>query len=57
MKLFSWLYRPKSEISVAREQARESRGKLATKVAELDEHRHLLDQLVRDSLNLLESKK
>lgn len=57
MKLFSWLYRPKSEISVARELARESRGKLATKVAELDEHRNLLDQLVRDSLKLLESKK
>lgn len=57
MGLFSWLHHPGKDVKIAREEARESRGKLATKLAELDEHRHLLDQMVKDSLKLMESKK
>lgn len=57
MGLFSWLHRPGKEIAEARKEALESRGKLAQKVVELDEHRHLLDVMVKESLKLLESKK
>lgn len=56
MNLLSWLRR-KSEIRKEREKTRANRGKLAMSMAELDENRHRLDEMVRDSLKLLEAKK
>ena len=57
MHIFSWLYKPSKEITEAREAHRINRGQLATKVTQLDEHRHLLDEMVKRSLELMEPKK
>jgi hypothetical protein len=57
MKLFSWFHHSGKEISAARDESRKSRGILAQKVIELDQQRHLLDEMVAQSLKLLETKK
>lgn len=56
MKLFSWLHKPKHAIEAAREEKRLNRGQLASKVVQLDEQRHVLDEMVRRSLELMEHK-
>lgn len=57
MNLFSWLHRPGKEIALARKEGLKNRGILAQKVIELDQQRHLLDEMVAQSLKLLETKK
>lgn len=57
MNLFSWLHRPHKEIDKARQEGVKNRGLLAQKVIELDQQRHLLDEMVAQSLKLLEHKK
>lgn len=55
---FPWFRRTDDDaIKKAREEVRLSRGVLATKLTELDQHRHLLDEMVMRSLNLMETKK
>lgn len=47
----------RKEIEKVREEARRKRGELTTKVVQLDEQRHMLDEMVRRSLALMEHKK
>lgn len=54
---FPWFKKPSDELEKAKETARVSRGALATKITELDEHRNLLDSMVKRSLELMEPKK
>ena len=51
-----WM-RDRKEIHSAKEDVRKTRGELATKLVELERNRHLLDDMVRRSLELMESKK
>jgi hypothetical protein len=57
MKLLSWFKPPHKEIDKARQEGLKNRGILAQKVIELDQQRHLLDEMVAQSLKLLEHKK
>ncbi len=55
---FPWQRKPVGEaIKEAREKGRINRGVLATKLTELDQQRHMLDEMVKRSLILMEPKK
>lgn len=53
---FPWFWKSNPALKQAKEEARVSRGVLATKITELEEQRHLLDSMVKRSLELLEKK-
>ena len=57
MKWLSWFQTPSREILQAKEEARINRGVLSHKIIELEQQRHLLDAMVKRSLELLEHKK
>jgi len=57
MDLLWWMHKPAREIATAREEKRVNRGELATRVVQLDQQRHLLDEMVKRSLDLMEPKK
>lgn len=54
---FPWFWKANPDLKKAKEEARVSRGVLATKITELEEQRHLLDGMVKRSLELMEHKK
>ncbi len=55
---FPWFRKSEEDsIETVREDVRQKRGVLATKLTELDQHRHLLDEMVLRSLELMETKK
>jgi len=57
MRLFGWFLAPRrDEIEREREETRQIRGRLATKVVELENQRFHLDDMVRRSLKLMEPK-
>lgn len=55
---FPWFRKSEEDsIETVREDVRKKRGVLATKLTELDQNRHLLDEMVLRSLELMEPKK
>jgi len=57
VNLLWWLHRPAREVESAREDKRLNRVELATRVVQLDQQRHVLDEMVKRSLDLMEPKK
>ena len=57
MKWFAWLHPSSREIVEAKENSRVNRGALTHKIIELEEHRHMLDEMVKKSLALMEAKR
>lgn len=56
MGILSWMRHRRDEIKEAREQTRINRGNLSKSVVELDQHRHVLEEMVKRSLELMERK-
>jgi hypothetical protein len=56
MGILSWMKHRRDDIKEAREQTRINRGRLTQSVVELDQHRHVLEEMVKRSLELMERK-